>query len=74
MSVGGRVDRLDMTRTTMIDLASRWTALWNGNLALADEILAPDFRIEFGAVVAFALVFVLPKKAPAGHGGPPPAE
>ena len=35
----------------MIDLASRWTALWNGNLALADEILAPDFRIEFGAVV-----------------------
>lgn len=26
--------------------------MWNGDLALVDEILAPDFRIEFGAVVA----------------------
>jgi len=41
-----------MTRTAAVDLATKWTALWNGDLALADEILAPDFRIEFGAVVA----------------------
>ncbi|WP_028046002.1 nuclear transport factor 2 family protein [Cellulomonas sp. URHE0023] len=38
-----------MTRATAIDLATQWTAFWNGDLALADEILAPDFRIEFGA-------------------------
>lgn len=41
-----------MTRPAAIDLANKWTAMWNGDLALVDEILAPDFRIEFGAVVA----------------------
>ena len=35
-----------------MDLATKWTAMWNGDLALADEILHPDFRIEFGAIVA----------------------
>ncbi|WP_034611402.1 nuclear transport factor 2 family protein [Cellulomonas sp. URHD0024] len=41
-----------MTRQAALDLATKWTAMWNGDLALVDEILAPDFRIEFGAVVA----------------------
>ncbi|MCZ4119065.1 nuclear transport factor 2 family protein [Streptomyces sp. H39-S7] len=28
-----------------------WTALWNGDLALADRILTPGFRIHFGNTI-----------------------
>lgn len=34
-----------------LDLWQRWTALWNGDLALADELLSPGFRIHFGNAV-----------------------
>jgi hypothetical protein len=39
-------------RQTALDLAQKWTSMWNGDLALVDEILATDFTIEFGAVIA----------------------
>jgi len=35
-------------------LAEKWTSMWNGELALVDEILAADFAIEFGAVITEA--------------------
>jgi hypothetical protein len=34
-----------------VDLWDRWTALWNGDLAIGPDILAPDFRIHFGGVI-----------------------
>jgi hypothetical protein len=34
-----------------VDLWDRWTALWNGDLALGPDILAADFRIHFGNVI-----------------------
>ncbi|WP_426593976.1 nuclear transport factor 2 family protein [Cellulomonas sp. McL0617] len=43
---------MTISREAGLALAEKWTAMWNGDLALVDEILAPDFRIEFGAVVA----------------------
>jgi hypothetical protein len=39
-------------RNCSLQLADRWTAMWNGELDQVDEFLAPDFRIEFGAVIA----------------------
>jgi hypothetical protein len=33
-------------------LAGRWTDLWNGDLAAAQEILAPEFRIWLGGLGA----------------------
>jgi hypothetical protein len=30
-------------------LGDKWTALWNGELELAQEIIDPDFRIRFGS-------------------------
>jgi hypothetical protein len=38
---------MDTTR-----LAADWTALWNGELALAGKIVAPRFRIRFGGLAA----------------------
>jgi hypothetical protein len=35
-----------------LDLWQRWTALWNGDLALADQLLSPGFRIHFGNAVS----------------------
>ena len=35
-----------------LDLWQRWTALWNGDLALADQLLSPGFRIHFGHAVS----------------------
>jgi hypothetical protein len=35
-----------------LDLWQRWTALWNGDLALAERLLSPGFRIHFGNVVS----------------------
>jgi hypothetical protein len=29
-------------------VCSSWTALWNGEFALAEEIIAPGFRVRFG--------------------------
>jgi len=43
---------MTLTRPAAADLAQKWIALWNGDLALTDQILRPDFRIDFGAVVA----------------------
>jgi hypothetical protein len=34
-----------------VDLWDRWTALWNGDLTIGPDILAPDFRIHFGGVI-----------------------
>ncbi|MFB8001096.1 nuclear transport factor 2 family protein [Nocardia sp. NPDC056000] len=30
-----------------IDLFDRWTAMWNGDLALAEEIMAPEFTLRY---------------------------
>ncbi|WP_441952289.1 nuclear transport factor 2 family protein [Nocardia sp. 2TAF39] len=30
-----------------IDLFDRWTAMWNGDLALADQIMAPEFTLRY---------------------------
>jgi hypothetical protein len=30
-----------------IDLFDKWTAMWNGNLALVDEIMAPEFTLRY---------------------------
>ena len=34
-----------------LDLWQRWTALWNGDLAVAGQLLSPGFRIHFGNAV-----------------------
>jgi hypothetical protein len=39
------------SRAEALELAEKWTSMWNGDLGLVDEILAPDFAIEFGAVI-----------------------
>ncbi|MFG2830812.1 nuclear transport factor 2 family protein [Streptomyces sp. NPDC048434] len=44
------VPATDLTREDARTLFDRWTALWNGELALAAQILAPGFRIHFGGV------------------------
>ena len=31
-----------------LEMAKHWTALWNGELELAETLLAADFRIHFG--------------------------
>src|SRR2546425_4152169 len=36
-----------MSSQTNKDLWQHWNALWNGNLALADEIIAPNFVAHF---------------------------
>ena len=38
-----------MSSQTNKELWQRWSALWNGNLALADEIIAPNFVAHFAA-------------------------
>jgi hypothetical protein len=40
----------DLTRDLGIRLVEQWTAIWNGDLALAPQILTPDFRIHFASV------------------------
>ena len=42
--------------------------------AFTDAAAAAMFVSTVLAVVAFALVLVLPRKAPSGHGSPPPVE
>jgi hypothetical protein len=37
-----------------LELAQRWTALWNGELDIAGSLLAAEFRIHFGDNVAGA--------------------
>jgi hypothetical protein len=37
--------------TVNVEPARQWTALWNGDLAIAERILSPDFRIHFGAAL-----------------------
>ncbi|WP_327673926.1 nuclear transport factor 2 family protein [Kitasatospora sp. NBC_00458] len=37
----------DEMRTFGTGLFDRWTALWNGELGLADEIMAPDFVLRY---------------------------
>ena len=32
----------------MTELAQRWINIWNGDFALADDLLTDDFRIHFG--------------------------
>ncbi|MGV9664192.1 nuclear transport factor 2 family protein [Nocardia niigatensis] len=34
-------------RDFAIDLFERWTVMWNGDLALADEIMAPEFTLRY---------------------------
>jgi len=34
-------------RAIGIDLFDRWTALWNGDVALAEDIMAPVFRLRY---------------------------
>ncbi|WP_327121397.1 ester cyclase [Nocardia sp. NBC_01730] len=36
-----------MMRDFGIDLFDRWTAMWNGDLALADQIMAPEFTLRY---------------------------
>ncbi|RSS79287.1 nuclear transport factor 2 family protein [Streptomyces sp. WAC06614] len=40
-------DSAPLTREAGTRLVEGWTALWNGDVALADQILAPDFRLHF---------------------------
>jgi hypothetical protein len=42
---------LDAVRASGVVLAGKWAALWCGDYELADEILAPDFRIHVAASV-----------------------
>ncbi|WP_269858885.1 hypothetical protein [Streptomyces sp. RPT161] len=42
----------DLTRAHGIRLFDQWTALWNGDLALAQVILTPGFRIRFASAIA----------------------
>jgi hypothetical protein len=44
------------TRTTEaeqlgLDLWDRWTALWNGDLSIAGQLLSPGFQIHFGNTI-----------------------
>jgi SnoaL-like domain len=39
------------TTSTTADIADRWTRFWNGELALAADLLDPDFRIHLGTSV-----------------------
>jgi hypothetical protein len=34
-----------------LDLWDRWTALWNGDLSLAGQLLSPGFQIHFGNTI-----------------------
>lgn len=34
-------------RDYAIDLYNRWAALWNGDLAIAAEIMAPEFTLRY---------------------------
>ncbi|MEU6867616.1 nuclear transport factor 2 family protein [Streptomyces sp. NPDC046876] len=36
-----------LTRAEGTALLDGWTRLWNGDLALADDLIAPDFRLRF---------------------------
>jgi hypothetical protein len=36
------------------DVFDRWTALWNGGFDLADDLIAPDFRVHFAGANAAA--------------------
>ncbi|MEU9179933.1 nuclear transport factor 2 family protein [Streptomyces sp. NPDC048550] len=36
-----------LTRAQGTALLDGWTRLWNGDLALAEELIAPDFRLRF---------------------------
>ncbi|WP_329376436.1 hypothetical protein OG625_02665 [Streptomyces sp. NBC_01351] len=40
-------DSVPLTREAGTRLVEGWTALWNGDVALAEQILAPDFRLHF---------------------------
>ncbi|MFG2994185.1 hypothetical protein ACGFZK_33650 [Streptomyces sp. NPDC048257] len=40
-------DSAPLTREAGTRLVERWTALWNGDVALAEQILAPGFRLHF---------------------------
>jgi hypothetical protein len=40
-------DRAPLTRDAATRLSDQWAALWNGDVALAEEILAPGFRLYF---------------------------
>ncbi|MFE6836957.1 MULTISPECIES: hypothetical protein [unclassified Streptomyces] len=40
-------DSAPLTREAGTRLVEGWTALWNGNVALAEQILAPGFRLHF---------------------------
>ncbi|MEU6309924.1 hypothetical protein [Streptomyces sp. NPDC047014] len=40
-------DSAQLTREAGTRLVEGWTALWNGDVALAEHILAPDFRLHF---------------------------
>src|SRR5690348_6671613 len=34
-------------RDFALEMFDRWTALWNGDLALVDEIMAPEFTLRY---------------------------
>lgn len=38
-------------RATGVRLAEQWAALWSGDYELAQQILAPDFRVHFAAFI-----------------------
>ncbi|MDX3537717.1 hypothetical protein PV721_25800 [Streptomyces sp. MB09-01] len=40
-------DSAPLTREAGTRLVEGWTALWNGEVALAEQILAPGFRLHF---------------------------
>ncbi|MFG2417167.1 hypothetical protein [Streptomyces goshikiensis] len=40
-------DSAPLTRESGTRLVEGWTALWNGDIALTEQILAPGFRLHF---------------------------
>jgi hypothetical protein len=42
-----RTDSAPLTRDAGTRLVEGWAALWNGDVALAEQILAPGFRLYF---------------------------
>ncbi|OKK21830.1 hypothetical protein AMK16_00655 [Streptomyces sp. CB00455] len=47
MTTSPTTDSAPLTRESGTRLVEGWTALWNGDVALTEQILAPGFRLHF---------------------------